>query len=225
MKTFPVLLLATFAASSWSPQLASAQSAGSGDLELPELLPRDREIALARSAAPPAVSQNATVLVLERGGYVAAVGGSNGVTCYVSRSWAAAIEPHCFDREGSETILAMNLRRAELRERGESRDDIDADIAAGLADGRFRLPRRPALSWMMSADQVLFNDDGQHVGSWKPHFMIYYPYLTEDDLGLGPEPSFQAGVLVDAGKPTSNLMIVVSDFVETARTVSASDGG
>src|ERR1700742_2060310 len=46
------------------------------------------EIALARSAAPPSVSDAAEVMVLRRDGYAAAVKGSKGVLCIEERAWA-----------------------------------------------------------------------------------------------------------------------------------------
>src|SRR5579871_6652334 len=51
------------------------------------MLQQADEIALARSAAPKMVSDDATVLVLGKGGYETAVKGSNGFTCFVGRSW------------------------------------------------------------------------------------------------------------------------------------------
>src|SRR5690348_13055294 len=48
---------------------------------------RGAEIALARSAAPASISRDATVLVLGRKGYEAAVQGKNGFVCFVGRSW------------------------------------------------------------------------------------------------------------------------------------------
>jgi hypothetical protein len=50
---------------------------------------RDAEVALARTAAPPAISNDATVLVLTRQGYQTAVEGKNGFVCFVDRSWSA----------------------------------------------------------------------------------------------------------------------------------------
>lgn len=194
---------------------AGAQSADAyGAGALPPLLPRAEEVALARSAAPPAISDAATVLVLERGGYVVAEEGTNGVTCFVDRTWPESLEPHCFDAEGSRTILPMRLRIAELRERGESREAIERDIADGLRSGRFRLPRRPAMSYMLSSGQVLYNDRGERVGRWKPHLMIYFPYLTGAELGLNGPPSAEAPFVVDEGKPTANILVVVSEFVD-----------
>jgi hypothetical protein len=199
----------------------TAQSKGAGQSGPRKLLARAEEIALARSAAPADVSKGATVWVLTDSGYVVAEQGTNGVACYVGRSWIASVEPHCFDAEGAATILPMEMRTVELRHRGMSNEDVEREIAAGLSSGRFRTPRRPALSWMLSGAQQLISDDGKPVGSWRPHLMIYYPYLTAAELGLGAVPNLKGAVLVDGGTPTSNLMIVTTDFVQPERPASA----
>src|SRR5215471_15505865 len=51
------------------------------------LMDRDAEIALARSAAPDAISGDATILLLGRHGYETAVEGKNGFVCIVERAW------------------------------------------------------------------------------------------------------------------------------------------
>src|SRR5215472_13594093 len=51
------------------------------------MLDKTAEIALARSAAPKPISDDATVLVLGKDGYETAAKGSNGFTCLVGRSW------------------------------------------------------------------------------------------------------------------------------------------
>jgi len=178
------------------------------------LLPTFEEIALARSAAPAAVSDSTTIYVLGDAGYRVAVTGTNGVACYVSRSWPESLEPHCFDAEGAATIMPMTMRRVELRHRGVSHDEEEREIQAGLTDGRFRLPRRPAMSWMMSAAQRLVNDSGTPVGRWQPHLMIYYPYLTAQETRLTGAPDLRHAVLTDAGRPTANLKGVVKEFIE-----------
>lgn len=197
------------------------QSKQAGQAGPRRMLARAEEIALARSAAPADVSKGATVWVFTDSGYVVAEKGTNGVACYVSRSWVESIEPHCFDAEGAATILPMEMRRVELRHRGMPKDDVEREIAAGLSSGRFRTPRRPALSWMLSGAQRLVSDDGTPVGQWRPHLMIYYPYLTAAELGLGSTPDLRGAVLVDGGTPTSNLMIVTREFVQPERPVSA----
>jgi hypothetical protein len=202
-----LMLVATLAA-----DVLEAQSVGAGRAGPRVLLPRDREVALARSAAPSAVSRDATVMVLTDRGFEVGAQGTNGVTCVVNRSHPRSLEPHCFDAEASATILPIELRRTELLREGKSAEEIDREIAAGLLSGEYRLPRRPAMSYMMSREQVLYSDDGRNVGRWHPHLMIYYPHLTSADLGLGGEPSTEAATVVDEGQAVSNIMIVVKDF-------------
>lgn len=177
------------------------------------LLDRAREIAMARSAAPAHVSDSAAVYVLADSAYVEAVPGSNGVACYVSRSWPGSLEPHCFDEEGAATVMRIQMRRTELLHRGASDGEADRRIGADLAAGRLRLPRRPAMSYMMSAVQVLINDAGVPAGRWQPHLMIYYPYLSQTDLGLGlPDP--KTAMVAGPGTATSSIMVVMREFVE-----------
>src|SRR5579863_10529368 len=76
---------------------------------------RNAEIELARSAAPPAISQRATILVLTRHGYDTAERGSNGFTCLVERSWTSPFDnaefwnwkmrgPICYNAPASRTV-------------------------------------------------------------------------------------------------------------------------
>jgi len=51
------------------------------------------------------------------------------------------------------------------------------------------------------------------VGAWRPHLMIYYPYLTDADLGFVPGGTEEISV-ADSGKPTASIVIVVRDFVQ-----------
>jgi len=179
------------------------------------LLPRAEEVALARSAAPAAVSDSATIWVLTDSGYVVAVRGSSGAACYVSRDWITSIEPHCFDREGAETIMPMNLLRVALLHRGWTKADADRAVADSIVSGRFKLPRRPAMSYVMSAAQQLVAPNGTPVGAWHPHLMIYYPYLTAEDVGAVRGNSTLS--VEDAGRPTANITVMLKDFVQVRR--------
>lgn len=196
-----------------APAPAPAQGLGGGQSGRRALLPREREIALARSAGPAAVTDSATIYILSDRGYEKAITGSNGAACYVSRDWIESIEPHCFDAEGARTILPLAMHRVALLHQGKTRAEADREIADGLVSGRFRLPQRPVMSYMLSAAQSLVSDDGRKVGAWQPHLMIYYPYLTAADLGL-PAAGAQGILVSDAGQPTANVVIVVKDFVQ-----------
>ncbi len=178
------------------------------------LLDRAEEIRLARSAAPAGISGTARVWYFDRGRYVVADSGSSGVECHVSRSWPLALEPHCFDAEGARTIMRLHRRGVELAHAGISKDSAARELAAGIASGQYPLPARPAMSWMMSAAQVLYSDTGQRAGAWQPHIMIYIPYLTAQMAGTGSNQDPSAGMVVDAGKPTANLTVVVPRAVK-----------
>src|SRR5216684_961816 len=92
--------------------------ARAGDtLPLPPLIamPREQQIQLAMSAAPPQVSEHATVYVLTSRGYIKAREGTNGFSCLVERQFMGTLEPLCYDAEGSATTLQARLYREELR--------------------------------------------------------------------------------------------------------------
>jgi hypothetical protein len=201
------------------PAAAGAQSADAGiRYGDPIRLPPAEEIALARSAAPASVSAEATVLVMAEDAVRWEVGadGTNGATCWVSRTWAGSLEPHCFDPEGSRTILPIQQKTVEMGHAGASEEEIDQEIAAGVAEGRYRYPVRPAMSYMLSSAQKLVGDDGQPAGSWKPHLMLYWPGLTKADLGgTGAGPLLgDSMMLVDEGTDEACLIIVHPEFVD-----------
>lgn len=179
-------------------------------------LPQAEEIALARSAAPVSVSDSASVYVFTDSVYVLARQGSSGAACYVSRSWPASLEPHCFDREGAATIMLLHMREVELLHRGLSPQQAAREVGSAIMQGKLRLPSRPVMSYMMSAEQSLISDTGQPAGRWRPHVMIYYPFLAAP----AQAPDVQAGIITGAGTPTSSIMIVVPEFVTVRRTTS-----
>lgn len=212
MRSVTVAILMTAGLVAGQAGAAEAQGISSGRAGPRAVLPRAQEMALARSAAPPAVSGEASVLVWTGVAFEEAVPGTNGVTCYVARSWPESLEPHCFDEEGSRTILQVHLLQTKLQHEGRSAAEVDAAVAEGLRTGALRLPDRPVMSYMMSAEQRLIGDDGRAVGAWLPHLMIYYPYVTSEAVGLGDTPSMDAAHVVDPGTPFSNIMVVVREF-------------
>lgn len=196
------------------PALLAAQGAGAGRPGRRPILPREAEIALARSAAPASVSATARVFVFTDTGYVVADSGASEVVCLVSRSWPTSLEPSCYDGEAAATVMPIEMFRVLRYHQDSAVAGIEAAIAAGLMDGRFRLPARPAVQYMMSSGQRLVSDDGKAVGAWRPHLMIHVPYLTNAMVGHRGEPDLNGGLVVDSGRPTANLMVVVPAFVD-----------
>jgi len=99
---------------------------------------RDAEIALARSAAPDAISRDATILVLGRHGYETAVKGKNGFVCVVERGWMGPFDgefavnfwnpklrgPVCFNPPAARSILPITYKRTEMILAGQSKAQI-----------------------------------------------------------------------------------------------------
>src|ERR1700719_677306 len=154
---------------------------------LPELLSREKEVALALSAAPEHLRQGAAVYALERNGFVKVRDGSNGFTCIVNRDHPLNQKPVCFDAEGTATILPKILRVGELLMQGKPMSEIDAEIAEGFRTGKYVAPRRPGVAYMLSGDIRNFNPRTGKVDSFPPHIMFYAPNLTNADLGTTPE--------------------------------------
>ena len=154
---------------------------------LPELLPREKEIALALSAAPEHLRKGAAVYVLERKGFVKIRDNTNGFTCIVNRDHPLNQKPVCFDAEGTATILPKILRVGELLMQGKPMSEIDAEIAEGFRTGKYISPRRSGVAYMLSGDIRNYNPRTDKIESFPPHVMFYAPNLTNADLGTTRE--------------------------------------
>jgi|SRR5262245_2682912 len=187
------------------------------------MMPRDAEIALAKSAAPANISDLATIKVLTSSGFEVARQGSNGFVCEVMRGWAAPTytpaqfrdlvydprvrAPICFNPAASREVLPYYELRHKLGMQGKTPSQIGEGLEAAYARGE--LPRRSEVSfaYMWSADQFLF----AAVGHWHPHVMVFAPYYDNAMLGGnefgGPLPV----VSDDAGTPFAVVVVPVYD--------------
>jgi hypothetical protein len=143
---------------------------------------RSSEIALARSAAPPSISDDAAVLVLTPRGYVTAVEGKNGFLCFVDRSWSSNFDdpgfwnprgrgPTCMNAAAVRSVLPLQRRVTDLALSGLSREEILARVKDAIAKKELSAPEIGSMSYMMSKQQYL-NDGVVH---WHPHLMFYVP--------------------------------------------------
>jgi hypothetical protein len=161
------------------------------------LMARDAEIALARSAAPNAISHDATILVLSRRGYETAVQGTNGFVCFVERGWIGPFDlpemwnprirgPDCLNPEAARSVLPVIEKKTALYLAGRSRPEVIAAVKTALANRELPGRLEPgAMSYMMSRSAYLY-DDGDHNGS---HLMFYTPIVHAEDWGTGVEHS------------------------------------
>ena len=168
-------------------------------------LSRPEKIKLAQSAAPPEVSADATVYVLERTGYVKAREGSNGFTCFVDRQTPLNSEPTCFDAEGTKTTLPTRLLVEEERAKGKTEEQIKSELEEGYKTGRFKAPGKPGVVYMMSDSvYILVENKMVHV---PPHLMFYAPYATGKDIG-SPPAAANMPHLIREGQPDAYIIVV-----------------
>jgi hypothetical protein len=146
------------------------------------LMDRNQEIALARSAAPEAISRDATVLVLGRHGYETAVEGKNGWVCWVGRGWGGIFDwpefwspkiraADCDNPAAARSLLPFVYKRTELLLAGHSKVAVIAAIKAAIDKKELPALEPGAVSYMMAKSSYL-TDNGGHNG---PHLMFYAP--------------------------------------------------
>src|SRR6516165_976923 len=158
--------------------------------QVPKLMERQNEMALALSACPPSVATKAAVYVLEKSGYVKVRESQNGFTAIVQHALPNSQDPQCMDAEGTRTILPRYLKVAELRAQGKSREEINRFVADAFAKGIFQPPSRPGVDYMLSSENIVVVDAEKGiVAPFPPHVMFYGPYLTNADLGSDGSPS------------------------------------
>ena len=144
------------------------------------LMDRDAEIALARSAAPDAISRDASVIVLTRHGYETAVQGKNGWVCWVGRSWMAMFDhpefwnpkvraADCLNPPAARSILAYAYKRTELLLTGHSKHEVIAAIKSAIDKQELPSLEPGTVSYMMSKSSYL-TDYGNHNA---PHLMFF----------------------------------------------------
>jgi len=192
-----------------------------GAQKAPDITPyliadRAAEVALARTAAPSAISGNATVLVLTRKGYTEAAQGTNGFTCLVMRSFAAApgdpqfwdthiSAPHCFNPPAARTVLPAMLAQIDWALAGATPAELNARIKKAYAEKRFTMPADGAMAYMLSPQQHLSDEGDPH---WMPHLMFYFDRaLKGATFGAG---GFTAPVIDATGAdPNSPVQVIL----------------
>jgi hypothetical protein len=144
------------------------------------LMPRNAEIALARSAAPASISDHATILVLGRRGYETAVRGTNGFACLVERGWVGTFDwpevwnpkirgADCLNPPAARSVLPLEELRARLVMAGDAPAEIVRKVAAAIQAKQLPALAPGAMSYMMGKGSYL-TDQGNHNG---PHVMFW----------------------------------------------------
>lgn len=134
------------------------------------------EIAIARSAAPLAISRDAEILAFDANGYHRAVVGTNGWTCLVQRSWnddygnpefwnPRIRVPICFNPPASRSVLPVYLQRTQWVMAKRSLPAVVAIAATHSVPD----PEQGSLAMMMSKDGYV----ADAIGTPGPHLMVF----------------------------------------------------
>lgn len=170
------------------------------------------EVALARTAAPQAISAGAQVMVLGQHGYSTAVKGRNGFLCLVERSWGASTDdpqfwnpnirsPICFNPPAARTFAPLYLMKTRLVLAGKSPQKIARTIASDFADEHAPALAPDAMAYMMSKKQYL----GDQPKAWHPHLMLFVSGNAAKSWGAdlpgspvmaAPDPEERARILM-----------------------------
>jgi hypothetical protein len=205
LRSFAMVVVLGFA---WQAQAEDAKVPYPSMAPLDQyLMERDAEIALARSAAPESISQDAEVVVLGRHGYETVVKGKNDFVCMVWRSWAAGIDdpdfwnpklraPICFNPPAARFNLPITIKRTELILAGRSKAQVFEEVKA--FDTKELPPLESgAMCYMLSKQQYLSDRDAHR----HPHLMFFLPLTDPAAWGAGLPGSPVLGV-----KDTSNRL-------------------
>src|SRR5215469_5885353 len=182
---------------------------------------RNAEIALARSAAPEAISADAKIMVLGWRGYETAIEGRNGFVCMVERSWMSPFNsaefwnpkvrvPQCFNPAAARSILPLTIKRTGMVLGGLSKAQMIYSIKAGFANKELPAPEPGAMSYMMSRAGYL-NDA---LGHYVPHLMFYFPLTDKSSWGadLPDSPVTLNPQFRDGPEPITEFVIAVGKW-------------
>jgi hypothetical protein len=179
------------------------------------MMERDAEISLAKSAAPPSISQDAEVMVIGKHGYETAVKGKNGFVCVVERSWTAGSDdpdfwnpklrgPICLNPVAARSYLPLTIKKTELILGGRSKTQMFEEIKAGIEKKELPTPESGAMSYMLSKQQYL----GDQAQRWHPHLMFFLPLAEPAAWGANLPGSPVIASSVPAEKSTVFLVPV-----------------
>lgn len=164
------------------------------------LMNRDAEIALARTAAPEAISKDATVLILTGHGYETAIKGTNGFVCMVERGWTSNIDfpeiwnpkirgADCLNPGAARSILPIIRKLTQMALAGDSEKERIAGIQAAFARKELPPVEPGAMGYMMSKESYLSDIPPVSVS----HVMFFLPTRKLDSEWGGLLPYVPLG--------------------------------
>lgn len=161
-------------------------------------LTEDCEIALALSAAPLHLRDNAGVYVLGSQGFELARVPANGFRCLVERNHSDSIIPQCLDETSSDANLAAILDAGKWLRDGDTFETVAARRLQALESGRYASAGH-GLVYMISDYNYIYDARDERMLHVGPHLMFHAPNLTDADIGADA-----AAAMANRGLPMIN---------------------
>ena len=203
--------------------LAAANVATSADMLD---LSTECEEALALSAGPEHLRENAGVYIMGKGGYELRRASSNGYHCIVERNHPESIIPQCFDAASRDANLATVLNEGRMLARGASFEEVATHRLEQQAAGRLQTATRPGVVYMVSDYNYIFVDGNDQLLKVAPHVMFHAPNLSNDDIASSPAAAMSnPGVpFVTAEGPHGFMTSFTHRAADTSAVIAACAG-
>lgn len=146
------------------------------------ILDEECEAALALSAAPKHLQNEASIYVLGKQGYSMFRDGTNPYTCIVQRNHPTSLLPVCFDIEGTGTIVQTILGTSALVLNGKTDTEINAAIIEGFERGEYSEPLLSSVSYMLSDFNWMYDESSEKLNKLGPHSMIFANAATRESI-------------------------------------------
>src|ERR1041385_6785466 len=135
---------------------------------------RDAEIAMARTAAPPAITRDAEILVLGRTNFEVAVRGTNGYVCAVGRAFGGPLNnpefwnprnrsPICYNPPAARSLLPYAMKQTGMALAGASLARITEAIRIAVTRNELGAPESGSMAYMMSKEAYLTDRAGHNL--------------------------------------------------------------
>ncbi len=146
---------------------------------------RDAEIALARTAAPAAISGEAEIMILGKKNFETAVEGKNGFVCAVGRAFAGPLSnpefwnpknrsPICYNAAAARSLWPYAIKQTAMALAGASKAQITEAIRTAVAKKELGVPESGSMAYMMSKQAYLTDQGGHNLA----HLMFELPRST-----------------------------------------------
>ncbi|MEM7282183.1 MAG: hypothetical protein AAF438_11200 [Pseudomonadota bacterium] len=141
------------------------------------------EEALALSAMPEALRQNANVYVWQDADFKKTVSSDGGFHCLVERNHNKAIIPQCVSPSGKDSILQGLMFRTKQAAKGLPPNKMQEKLKAAFASGKLIAPKEPGINYMMSAYNYIYVQNSDSFRQVPPHNMFFAPNTTNEMIG------------------------------------------